>query len=96
MNFATEVPAEAPIEIPLDSPLKKTENLLILEQREAVQENDALFYDRSPCAEALVHISYTEAQNDLDMEGNCSLQHAESNYSSHYGGNAYEGYEEGI
>ena len=96
MNLPTEVPTEAPIEIPLDSPLKSTENLPIHEQREAIRENDAGFYDRSPCAEALVHISYTEAQNDLDTEGNCSLQHAESSFSNHYGGNTYEGYEEGI
>lgn len=88
--------AEGPTEIPLDSPLKSTENLPIHEQREVIRENDAGFYDRSPCAEALVHISYTEAQNDLDTEGSCSLQHAESSFSNHYGGNTYEGYEEGI
>lgn len=97
VNLPAEAPVEAPMEIPLDSPIKTTDNLPNPEARETIiEEHDPVFYDRSPCAEALVHISYTEARNDLDLENSCSLQHTESGYSGHYGESAYEGYEEGI
>lgn len=96
LQLTVDLPVEAPVEIPLDSPIKARENQAIQEGREAIRENDAGSFARSPCAEALVHISYTEAQDTLDPENSCSLQHAESSLSGHYGTNTYEGYEEGI